>query len=169
MHHFQIEYFSRKIDDACGSVSLHLVNGIWGQISVGLFAEPASGLKGIFLGGGPNQLIAQLISCTSLTIFSAVMMLIVLNFVNCFVTIKLTPEEEIMGCDILEHNLGPNSIKEVVKPPTTKLEKIFEITTPITKKFADGMDLRNRRNSEGVYRPKLFYVNEAYVSGGEKH
>jgi hypothetical protein len=160
---------SRKIDDACGATALHLVNGIWGQLSVGFFADPPTGPKGLFLGGGPNQLIVQAISCISITIWSMVAMVILLWFVNSIIPIRLSPEDEALGCDITEHYQGKYYNLEIVKP-STKLEKIIEITTPIAKRFTESVEHRNRRNSDGFYgRPKLFYVNEGYEIGGERY
>ena len=62
-----------RIDDPIGAVPVHLVCGIWGTLSLGLFATGAYGLptptgvdtstvvKGLFYGGGTAQLMAQAI------------------------------------------------------------------------------------------------------------
>lgn len=58
------------IDDPVGAISVHGVNGLWGVIAVGLFADGSYGdawnlvpgtVKGLFYGGGASQLIAQLL------------------------------------------------------------------------------------------------------------
>ena len=46
----------RKIDDAVGATAVHLVGGIWGEISVGLFADPIDGHQGLFYGNFVNGL-----------------------------------------------------------------------------------------------------------------
>jgi Amt family ammonium transporter len=53
-----------KIDDPVGAISVHGVNGMWGQLAVGLFADGTAqyaSVKGLFYGGGINQLLAQLV------------------------------------------------------------------------------------------------------------
>src|SRR5579872_5190958 len=69
-----LEYL--RIDDPIGAVPVHLVAGIWGTLSLGLFATGAYGaptpmgadtstagilVKGLFYGGGTAQLMAQAI------------------------------------------------------------------------------------------------------------
>lgn len=44
------KFLNRKIDDAIGATPIHLVGGIWGLISVGLFADPVDGHRGLFYG-----------------------------------------------------------------------------------------------------------------------
>ena len=60
-----------KIDDPVGAVSVHGMNGLWGVIAVGLFADGSYGdgwngvegaVRGLFYGGGAGQLAAQAIS-----------------------------------------------------------------------------------------------------------
>ena len=48
-----------------GAISVHGANGIWGVISVGLFADGTNGVKGLFY-GDPTQLVAQLIGVATL-------------------------------------------------------------------------------------------------------
>ena len=151
----------RGIDDPCSSAALNLVSGVWGQLSVGFFADPITGPKGIFLGGGPNQLIVQAISCVSLIIWSGSAMLLVFWFVNSITRVKLTPEEEEKGCDLTEHHLCQNVCTDIQKS-TTKLEKIISITTPIAKRFTGSVEDRNRRNSDCFYRQKQFNINEGF-------
>ncbi|HEX2916614.1 MAG TPA: ammonium transporter [Chloroflexia bacterium] len=50
------------IDDPVGAISVHGVNGMWGQLAVGLFADGKAqylSVTGLFYGGGINQLLAQ--------------------------------------------------------------------------------------------------------------
>src|SRR5437016_151482 len=68
-----VEFFDRviKVDDPVGAISVHGANGLWGVISVGLFADGTSNYGGSWNGvngsvtglfyGAPGQLIAQLI------------------------------------------------------------------------------------------------------------
>ena len=54
---YSVLFFDRlKIDDPVGAISVHLINGIWGTLAVGLFNQEA----GLLYGGGPKQLGIQL-------------------------------------------------------------------------------------------------------------
>src|SRR5258708_32538727 len=76
-----VEYFDRipKIDDPVGAMSVHGVNGLWGVISVGLFADGKSNYAGAWNGvngsvtglfyGDAGQLVAQLIGVATLVGF----------------------------------------------------------------------------------------------------
>src|SRR6185369_5333837 len=66
---WSVFFFDRiKIDDPVGAISVHGVNGLFGVIAVGLFADGTYGdgwnlvpgtVKGLFYGGGVSQLAAQ--------------------------------------------------------------------------------------------------------------
>jgi Ammonium Transporter Family len=143
------------------------VGGIWGQLSVGLFADPPTGPKGIFLGGGPNQLIVQAISAISLTIWAAVATLLILWIVNNIIPVRLSPEDEIKGCDLAEHYMGENPGSEVQRSMTT-LDKIIHITTPIAQRFTGPIEDRNQRDSDSFGRRKPFHSNQGFERGDEK-
>jgi Amt family ammonium transporter len=57
-----------KIDDPVGALSVHLVNGVWGTLAVGLFAVPGrvDGVTGLFYGGGIGQVLSQLAGITAI-------------------------------------------------------------------------------------------------------
>jgi Amt family ammonium transporter len=99
------------IDDPVGAVSVHGFNGIWGLISVGLFADGTYGnyaitepfARGLFYGGGAGQLIAQLIGAATAAIWAFVMGYIMFKIMDSIFGIRVSPEEELKGLDILEH------------------------------------------------------------------
>ena len=64
---FSVEFIDRvlRVDDPVGAISVHGTNGLWGVISVGLFADGTNGVKGLFY-GDPTQLVAQLIGVATL-------------------------------------------------------------------------------------------------------
>ncbi len=100
-----------KIDDPVGAVPVHGFNGLWGLISVGLFADGTYGnyaitppfVKGLFYGGGAGQLIAQLIGAAVLFAWAFGCGLILFKFLDLLIGIRVSPREEIQGLDILEH------------------------------------------------------------------
>ncbi len=95
------------IDDPVGAVGVHMANGIWGTIAVGLFANPdaPAGLKGLFYTGEFKQLGLQLVGFGSVAAYAAIMMIITFTVIKKTVGLRTTAEEEILGLDITEHGL----------------------------------------------------------------
>ncbi|OPZ86375.1 MAG: Ammonia channel precursor [Firmicutes bacterium ADurb.Bin419] len=96
-----------KLDDPVGATSVHLVNGIFGTICVGLFAKEGvttlSQANGLFLGGGSSLLITQLIGILVVAAFVLPSSLLVWFVVKKTLGIRVSLEEEIVGLDIGEH------------------------------------------------------------------
>ena len=95
------------IDDPVGAVGVHMANGIWGTVAVGLFANPdaPAGLKGLFYTGEFKQLGLQLLGFASVAAYAAVMMIITFTIIKKTNGLRTTAEEEILGLDITEHGL----------------------------------------------------------------
>ena len=95
------------IDDPVGAVGVHMANGIWGTIAVGLLANPdaPAGLKGLFYTGEFRQLGLQLLGFAAVAAYAAVMMVITFTIIKKTNGLRTTPEEEILGLDITEHGL----------------------------------------------------------------
>ncbi len=100
------------VDDPVGAVAVHMVNGIWGTIAVGLFAtDTAPGFavagisKGLFYGGGVSQLIKQLEGMGVTALWTAVAISLVFFVIRELTGLRVTEEEEIMGLDATEHGL----------------------------------------------------------------
>ncbi len=108
-------FFDRaKIDDPVGALSVHLVNGIFGTLAVGLFAQDkltgtATG-NGLFFGGGFGLLGSQFIGAAATAIFVFAMALIVWLILKAVMGIRVSLQEEIEGLDIGEH--GNNAYPE---------------------------------------------------------
>jgi Amt family ammonium transporter len=92
-----------KIDDPVGATSVHLVNGVFGTLCIGLFAHPdlisrGAGLKaGLLYGGGADQLVIQGTGVIA-TVSSICWALIKFTM-----GLRVTPEEETEGLDHGEH------------------------------------------------------------------
>lgn len=96
-----------KIDDPVGALSVHLVNGVFGTICVGLFAQDgltgAATGNGLFFGGGTKLLFAQLTAVISVGAFVFFFSLLAWFILKTTVGIRVTLREEIEGLDIGEH------------------------------------------------------------------
>jgi Amt family ammonium transporter len=96
-----------KIDDPVGALSVHLVNGIFGTIAVGLFAKDkitgtATG-NGLFYEGGTKLLNAQLTAVISVAAYTFIISLIAWLLINLFIGLRVSLKEEVEGLDIGEH------------------------------------------------------------------
>ena len=103
-----VELLDKKlhIDDPVGAVAVHMANGIWGTLAVGLFSTGADGVgKGLFYGGGFKQLGIQCVGFLAVAAWTAVTMLIVFLAIKKFHGLRVSKEEEIKGLDATEHNL----------------------------------------------------------------
>ncbi len=109
--------YKLRVDDPVGAVAVHMMNGIWGTISVGFFATntapgysiaDASGteLTGLFYGGGFKLLGLQLIGFASVAAWTLVTITIVFLVIKATVGLRASQEEEIVGLDTTEHGLA---------------------------------------------------------------
>lgn len=97
------------IDDPVGAVAVHMMNGIWGTIAVGLFATPdapSSTCTGLFYGGGFDLLGKQLLGVVTVGAWAAVTMTIVFLVIKAIFGLRVSEEEEIVGLDSMEHGLA---------------------------------------------------------------
>jgi Amt family ammonium transporter len=108
-----------RVDDPVGAVSVHGICGVWGTLSLGLFATGQYGapgptgpdtsggvVTGLFYGGGVNQLVAQAVGSACIggaSFLAALAMMYSLKLVG---VLRLSAERELAGMDISEHG-GP--------------------------------------------------------------
>ena len=99
-----------RVDDPVGAVAVHCLNGIWGTISVGLFATTSAPgndeLVGLFYGGGFTLLGKQLIGFAAVAAWTVVTITITFFVIRAAVGLRVTEEEEIVGLDAMEHGLA---------------------------------------------------------------
>ncbi len=104
------------VDDPVGAVAVHMMNGIWGTIAVGLFSTStvpgysvadASGnvMTGLFYGGGFKLLGIQMIGMLATAAWTAVTITITFFLIKAVVGLRASEEEEITGLDVTEHGL----------------------------------------------------------------
>ncbi|MCR5002676.1 MAG: ammonium transporter, partial [Lachnospiraceae bacterium] len=100
------------VDDPVGAVAVHMFNGIWGTIAVGLFATASApgfavaGIEeGLFYGGGLSQLIKQLGGMFVTIAWTVVTIIIAYTIIKKTIGLRVSEEEEIGGLDSYEHGL----------------------------------------------------------------
>ncbi len=110
--------YKLHIDDPVGAVAVHMMNGIWGTIAVGLFAtSSAPGCQdlldsgslageGLFYGGGFTQLGTQLLGFVTVGAWAAICMTVVFSIIKATIGLRASKEEEILGLDMTEHGLA---------------------------------------------------------------
>jgi Amt family ammonium transporter len=103
-------FFDRlKVDDPVGAISVHMANGVWGTIALGLFADPmvspaaAVAKPGLLMGGGMAQLTPQLIGvlAVAVTVFGS--SLLGWSVIKQIVGLRVSRQEELEGLDVGEH------------------------------------------------------------------
>ena len=108
--------YKLHIDDPVGAVAVHMMNGIWGTLAVGLFATdtaPGYGiadangntLVGLFYGGGFKLLGLQALGVVTVAAWAAVTITIVFLAIKAIFGLRVSEEEEITGLDATEHGL----------------------------------------------------------------
>ncbi|MDI1249545.1 MAG: ammonium transporter [Lacunisphaera sp.] len=91
---FSVMFFDKiKLDDPVGATSVHLVNGIWGTLAVGLFGKLA----------GTAQLVSQLKGIVSIGLFTFIFCFVAFYAIKLIMGLRVTAEEESEGLDIGEH------------------------------------------------------------------
>jgi Amt family ammonium transporter len=88
-----------------GESAYDLVGGLWGTISVGLFASAATtaGVDGLFYGGGVDQLWRQVVGALAVLVFSFVVTWIIGTVIQKTMGFRITEEDEVAGIDSIEH------------------------------------------------------------------
>lgn len=93
-------FFDRvRVDDPVGAISVHGVCGAFGTLMVGLLATEG----GLFYGGGTDQLVTQLTGVVAVFAFVAVTSGALFLALKYTIGLRVPPEEEIEGLDVVEH------------------------------------------------------------------
>lgn len=93
---FGVVFFDKiKIDDPVGAISVHLLCGIWGTLTLGIFGDLA----------GMDQLISQIIGIGSVGVFCFATAFIVFYTLKKTMGIRVSEKEEVEGLDINEHSM----------------------------------------------------------------
>jgi len=95
-------FFDRvQLDDPVGALSVHLVNGVFGTLAVGLFATEG----GLFTGGGIALTLTQIKGIMAVGAFTAGSCALVWYALKVTIGIRVSAEEEREGLDTGEHGM----------------------------------------------------------------
>ena len=148
-----------RVDDPVGAVAVHMMNGIWGTIAVGLFANPAvpgysiadadgNVMAGLFYGGGFKLLGIQLLGFAAVASWAAVTIFIAFSVIKHTIGLRVSAEEEIQGLDATEHGL----------PSAYAGFAIMDTSNTLTMDVNENTDLRT-----GDYAEATDFQKEAAV------
>jgi Amt family ammonium transporter len=99
------------IDDPVGAIPVHFVNGMWGVLSVGIFAKgfpETAGWNGMqtpvtgLLYGGGTQILAQVFEVAAVVVFAFGLSYVFFKILNALKLLRVKPEDELSGLDIPE-------------------------------------------------------------------
>lgn len=151
--------YKLHIDDPVGAVAVHCLNGIWGTVAVGLFANPAvpgygienehGVLAGVFYGG--SELIGlQLLGMVSVMAWTAITITITFLIIKATLGLRVSRHEEVVGLDIEEHGIESSysgfvmAVDTEAETETVSQEKAVPVTSykpsiPVTANAEGGM------------------------------
>ncbi len=124
------------IDDPVGAVGVHMANGIWGTIAVGLLANPdaPAGLRGLFYTGDFHQTGLQLLGFVTVAAYAAIMMILTFAVIKKCHGLRVTEEEELAGLDSTEHGL-PSAYPDFI--PAVDKYTSFSVSEPVVAVTGD--------------------------------
>ena len=97
-----------KIDDPVGALSVHLLNGVWGTLALGLFYnnEIATNIAALATGLSPfAQFLQQLKGAGLVAVFTVVVSAIFWYAIKALMGLRVSRAEEIGGLDVGEHGM----------------------------------------------------------------
>ncbi len=120
------------IDDPVGAVGVHLANGVWGTLAVGLLANPdaPAGLEGLFYTGSFELLAIQTLGILAILAWTVVTMTLTFFIIKKTVGLRVSKEEEIKGLDSTEHGL-PSAYADFL-PAVENLDYGYEEAVNVT-------------------------------------
>ena len=100
-----------KIDDPVGAIPVHMGNGLWGVLAVGIFANgnpDTAGWNGVatpvtgLLYGGYTQILAQITEVLAIVVVVGGLSYLFFKVLAAFKVLRVSPEVELQGLDIPE-------------------------------------------------------------------
>ncbi|MEL0141189.1 MAG: ammonium transporter [Acidimicrobiaceae bacterium] len=107
-----------KIDDPVGAISVHGTCGIWGTLSIGLFAKYDDAFlgredAGLIYGGGFDQLAMQFVMVVIVIAWVGITSFILFGALKATMGLRVSEEEEVTGLDVAEHGSSGYGLEAV--------------------------------------------------------
>ena len=161
-----------RIDDPIGAVPVHGMCGIWGTLSLGLFAcgkygatgpfaaDNSAPLRGLFYGGGTTLLMAQAIGSLTVTLATFAVALAVMCAVNAIGILRVSHEGEVFGLDLHEHGISayPEYVLTATPRPAAMVAgEGARLEATASKQLGTGRPIKPSRRACGRlrFRPPL--------------
>lgn len=132
----------RQIDDPVGAIPVHAMNGLWGVVAVGLFADGTYGsgwngvdgtVKGLFYGDA-SQLVAQMIGVAVLLVWAFGLSYVLFKAQNRVQPLRVSAQDELSGLDLpLMGVLAYPDFELVSTTPTTDPLAADRASQPVTR------------------------------------
>ena len=145
-----------KVDDPVGAVAVHMCNGIWGTIAVGIFSKDKATL-GLLYGGGFTQLGKQLLGILCIGVYTAIFMTIIFFVIKKTIGLR-AKDEEVKGLDLTEHGLS-SSYADFMPVPQVLTGKSDEKGSVPPEKAVEVNLLTPVEKSADKDRPKLTNIS----------
>ena len=146
-----------KVDDPVGAVAVHMCNGIWGTLAVGIFSKDASSL-GLLYGGGSVQLGKQALGILCIGVYTAALMSLIFFVIKKTIGLRASKEEEVKGLDLTEHGLA-SSYADFMQVPQILTGKTKTPETVPPEKAVEVNLLSPVGKTENSSRPKLTNIS----------
>jgi ammonium transporter, Amt family len=96
-----------RFDDSLDVIAVHLVGGLVGTLLLGFFADaainPAVVNEGVFLGGGGDLLVDQIVAAVVTLAYSFVLSLVIGKVIDLTIGLRVSEEDEDVGLDLTQH------------------------------------------------------------------
>ena len=146
-----------KVDDPVGAVAVHMCNGIWGTLAVGIFSKDSDTL-GLLYGGGMAQLGKQALGILAIGAYTAVLMTIIFFVLKKTIGLRASKDEEVRGLDLTEHGLA-SSYADFMPVPSVLTGKTGESEMVPPEKAVEVQLLTPQNKAADPDRPKLTNVS----------
>jgi len=140
-----------RVDDPVGAISVHAVNGLWGIVALGLFANGSYGdglngvagpVRGLFA-GDPGQLYAQLIGAGTNIVYAGAMSAVTFLLVDRWLGNRVAAQDEIDGLDLPEMGI-PGYATDYPNPETMEASPVELVEAPLDQRAWPPMGGRRK-------------------------
>ena len=158
-----VEWLDLKlhIDDPVGAIGVHLANGVWGTLAVGLLANPdaPAGLEGLFYTGSFKLLGVQALGIVAILAWTAITMTLTFVILKKTIGLRVDAEEEIKGLDSTEHGL-PSAYADFVPAVESLDYGTYENVTAVTGEVsvAEAVEVKKMPTFHDEGTPKFTKV-----------